>query len=105
RRRGRLGGALLRRGNADARVVQEMKRESPSPTSLTLSLSKGEPKRPAEARASTGSARAVHGATIFAILLSILSFTRAEERPGDRFVYAVIRHEGTWDPYGDLWPE
>jgi hypothetical protein len=25
--------------------------------------------------------------------------------PGNRFVYALLRHEGTWDPYPALWPE
>jgi hypothetical protein len=29
----------------------------------------------------------------------------AGDVPGNRFVYSVLRHEGTWDPYGDLWPE
>jgi hypothetical protein len=29
----------------------------------------------------------------------------AEETPGNRFVYTVLKHDGNWDPYGDLWPD
>jgi hypothetical protein len=42
---------------------------------------------------------------ISAIFLFSLFRLSAEETPGNRFVFAVLRHDGTWDPYGDLWPE
>jgi hypothetical protein len=41
---------------------------------------------------------------LIGVMLSMPLSSGSEARPVNRFVYAVVRHAGDWDPYGDIWP-